>query len=173
MEKQGVIIARPNARNVLEHLSNIAFGQHMAKLEAYEKAFKELPALRGALCHCRTCYVPATVTYTCGGKNCSKSCCGRSFCPSGDVPEHVCKKGGFKRSFCSPACAQCRDASGCKTVVCNLCAVKCAICRERHCEEHVFMVESSKNRGICSTCIDKVETVHKRRKIDLEEKGGV
>lgn len=99
------------ARNVLEHLSSIAFGDHMAKLEVYENFFKSGRHHFNHTVVCSTCYAPTTTTVCVRCSMCDKTGCGRSFCPSGKVEAHQCKDGSVAH-FCCKEHATCSSCHG-------------------------------------------------------------
>lgn len=159
----------PNARNVLEHLSNIAFGQHMARLEAYEAFFDNGGLSKHNVKVCKTCKVPTeSPLRACGRPGCQKTWCGRSFCTSSESPKHACVSYTENNTFCSLLCAQC-NYGDCKAIVCGGCAHECGICSHTVCHEHVTFVNEEHQYGVCANCLHTLIKRHKPNEEEEEE----
>lgn len=146
-----------NARNVLEHLSNIAYGDEMAMLEAYQEYFKGRGPTVDGVKLCEYCRVPCAKILQCNG--CYMYCCQRSFCATSKKTSHTCEKAGY---YCH-VCAKCY-ISECDESICNSCSIKCIKCSKRCCTDHVFVDKDTDRSGICFTCFDKFK--RKKRKPD-------
>lgn len=149
MEKKTTI----TFRNVLEHLSRIAYGDHMAMLEAYQAYFKADPNPPN-IKWCRVCFVPVNGPMS-SCHSCLGGFCKRSFCPSSKVPVHTCPVSGQDIEFCSVECSLC-SCTGCETTVCENCSSRCVCCNEYDlCSEHITRKPNARDdAGLCHFCLD-------------------
>lgn len=156
------------AKNILEHLSNIAYGPHMAKLEAFEKYFKEDTCIT----KCSKCLVPASVSgFLRRCDECSVLFCGKPYCPSDGVKGHQCVRGHIQghtnRAYCSKECAKKFSCNilKCTADLCRWCRRICVLCSETYCSDHV---RTFHGRSVCADCVRTLASKRRRARMRLK-----